>query len=308
MGFLTKEMKIYIIVYSYYIFLCSGLFYLTKAGGIERSYNRGFIGKRSTKTGERNLITAFLDRVNLFSYKIGRLVEKISIFKSFSKYSDVFTFLVEEKILKISFHSFLGYKVILSVLFAIAGGCVTDGFLVSVLLFMVFGVVGYFTPDLLLRRFNSKRLEKIDNHLPYVVDLLYVATLAGQNIYNAIGIVVEKYEEGISFELRRFLKDIDLGVGKMEAYHNILRRNNPENLKSLVFLLMQAEKYGSSISEVLKQKSEHIRFESFQDSERKARKISLTMLFPLVFLILPSFVLLVGGPLVYSLGGNFLSF
>jgi pilus assembly protein TadC len=71
---------------------------------------------------------------------------------------------------------------------------------------------------------------------------------------------------------------------------------------------MQAEKYGSSMSEVLKQKSNYMKFEISQNVERKARKVTLMMLFPLVFLILPSFIILVGGPLIFSVGGDFLLF
>lgn len=301
-------MKIYILVYSYYIFVCFSLFYIFKTGS-SGGRERWFRTSQSQGLTKRNSPSSLLVyNTNVFSSRIGKWIENIPVFRMLSGNKDSFELLVEEKNLKISFHSFLGYKMILALLFAFLGGCISNGFLVSVLLFGIFGVLGYFIPDFLLKRFDNERLKRIDTHLPYAVDLLYVATLAGQNIYNAIRIVVEKYEEDISSELKRFLRDIDLGVGKMEAYHNILKRKNPESFKNLVFLLMQAEKYGSSISEILKQKSEQVRFESFQDSERKARKIGLTMLIPLAFLILPSFVLLIGGPLVYSIGGNFLSF
>ena len=136
--------------------------------------------------------------------------------------------------------------------------------------------------------------------------MLYIATLSGQNIYNAIKIVVEKYDGIVCRELSKFLRDVDLGKGKLQAYKNVLDRNNTEDFKNLVFLLMQAERYGSPISEVLKQKSNYIKFEISQNLERKSRKIATAMLFPLVFLILPSFVILVCGPLVYLVGGSFL--
>ena len=87
-----------------------------------------------------------------------------------------------------------------------------------------------------------------------------------------------------------------------------MARNTTEDFKNLLFLLMQAEKYGSSMSEVLKQKSNYMKFEISQNVERKARKVTLMMLFPLVFLILPSFIILVGGPLIFSVGGDFLLF
>ena len=87
-----------------------------------------------------------------------------------------------------------------------------------------------------------------------------------------------------------------------------MERSDSEDFKNFVFLLVQAEKYGSSINEILNQKSRHMKFKTYQDLERKARRITILILFPLVFLILPSFIILVGGPLIFSMGGNFLQF
>lgn len=140
------------------------------------------------------------------------------------------------------------------------------------------------------------------------MDLLAVATLSGQNIYNAMKIVVEKYKGRICIELSNFIKDIDIGIGKLQAYKNLMDRSISEDFKSFIFLLIQAEKYGSSINELLKEKSRHIKFQAYQNLERKIRRITVLTLFPLVFLILPSFIILVGGPLLFSLGGNFLQF
>ena len=97
---------------------------------------------------------------------------------------------------------------------------------------------------------------------------------------------------------------MDLGIGKTEAYKNVISLNSTEDFKKLLFLLLQAEKYGSAISDVLKQKSKFMKFEISQNYDRKSRKLAISMLFPLVFLILPSFILLVGGPLFFSLGGS----
>ncbi|HEY5500510.1 MAG TPA: type II secretion system F family protein, partial [Candidatus Humimicrobiaceae bacterium] len=101
-----------------------------------------------------------------------------------------------------------------------------------------------------------------------------------------------------------FLKQIDFGIGRKEAYINMLHKNNSDSFKSFIFTLQQAENYGSSISELLKQKAEFLRFEISQEIEKKTRLISTKMLFPLIFLILPSFILLVCAPLVFMMGGD----
>jgi tight adherence protein C len=189
-------------------------------------------------------------------------------------------------------------------LFAIAGVFISENIIISILLIISGAISGFLIPDLLLKRFNIRRLEELNSDLPYVIDLLYISTLSGQNIYNSIKIIIEKYKGNIGIELKKFLKDIDFGIGKFEAFRNFISRNNTEDFKNLLFLLLQAEKYGSSISEVLKQKSKQVKFEVNQNFDRKSRRVSVFMIFPLVFLILPAFILLVGGPLIFSIGGN----
>ena len=132
-----------------------------------------------------------------------------------------------------------------------AAGFIGGNVINSIVFGIIGGAAGYFIPDLLLRRFKYIRQKEIDRDLPYVIDLLSTATLSGQNIYNAIKIVIEKYRGYICEELSNFIKDIDIGIGKSEAYRNLMDRSNSEDFKNFVFLLVQAEKYGSSINEIL---------------------------------------------------------
>jgi tight adherence protein C len=175
----------------------------------------------------------------------------------------------------------------------------------SIILGIAGGAAGYFVPNILIKRFKYAMQEEIERDLPYVIDLLTIATLSGQNIYNAIRIVVEKYRGYICRELSNLIKDIDIGVGKPQAYRNLMERTSSEDFKNFVFLLVQAEKYGSSVKDILGQKSRYIKFETYQNLERKIRRTTIMILFPLVFLILPSFIILVGGPLIFSISGNF---
>jgi len=204
----------------------------------------------------------------------------------------------------LSFDAFAGYKLLSSLFLIAIGSLFGNGLFLSIFLAVVLGFAGFFIPDILLRRYNRKRTEDFNKELPYVIDLLFIATLSGQSIYNAIKILVEKHSGNISTELKKFIKDVDLGIGKTEAYQNVVSRNSTEDFKKLLFLLIQAEKYGSAISDVLKQKSKFIKFEISQSYDRKSRKLAISMLFPLIFLILPSFILLVGGPLLFAVGGS----
>ena len=300
---------IYLIVFIYYGLICCTVFLIF--------LNSGITLRLSTQHQKNNFINAkgsnWLNKItigllNPFFSKIGFLAGKFIGKKVQKKYSDCLDNLILGNNFKIDSNIFIGYKVISSFISFIAVMFVVKN---PYFLFFTGGgaaAAGFFIPDLFLKRYLLKISEDFNNDMPYVIDLLYISALSGQNIYNSIKIITEKYRGNICEELKRFLKDIDFGIGKTAAYNNAVSRNTTEDFKNLLFMLIQAERYGSSISEVLKQKSKYIRFEINQKYERSSRRVSIILLFPLVFLILPAFVLLVGGPLVFSIGGSFLLF
>ncbi|MCL5072056.1 MAG: type II secretion system F family protein [Actinobacteria bacterium] len=246
----------------------------------------------------------FIKKINLIAGIIGKKFIRIFSHEYRNKISVILDIMQDDHNFNLSFDTFVGYKLLSALTLIFVCSLFGKGSFLLIIAAISLGITGFFIPDILLRRFNIKRTEDFNKELPYVIDLLFIATLSGQNIYNAIKILVEKHKGNISSELKKFLKDVDLGVGKTEAYKNVLSRNSTGDFKKLLFLLLQAEKYGSAISDVLKQKSKFIKFEISQSYDRKSRKVAISMLFPLVFLILPSFVLLVGGPLLFALGGN----
>jgi tight adherence protein C len=186
---------------------------------------------------------------------------------------------------------FFGRSPVLCILFGVGGG-----------------VAGYFIPDIIIRRQANLVSANIDIELPYMIDLLRVASLSGQNIYNSFKILVEKYRAKICFDLKDFIKDIDWGLGKEAAYNNLIEKNKSKQFTDLMAVLLEAEKYGSPLNEILEQKSIQINFENMENAERKARRISILTLIPLVFLILPAFVLLAGGPMIYLLGSGIFNY
>ena len=295
-------MLIYLIVFLYYLFLCVGVFYIIRINGYYK------FRKIKEQSRRKKIISGIANRINFISHKVGKFLIGKYRFEIKDENIEILKLLEFENKIFFTFNSFVGYKIILLILLMIAGGFAGNSLINSIIFSIIGGAVGYFIPDLLLKRYKYRRQKEIDRDLPYVIDLLSIATLSGQNIYNAIKIVIEKYRGSICAELSSFIKDVDIGVGKYESYMNLMNKNNSEGFKNFIFILLQAEKYGSSINEILEQKTKHMKFETYQKLERKARRITLLTLFPLVFLILPSFVILVGGPLIFSIGGNFLSF
>ncbi len=291
-----------LIIIAYYLFVCTGVFYFIR----NRNYYRR--GKIDYYPGRRRFLSGLINKINLLSFKIGSFLVRKRYFGAMKENVELLKLLESEKRVLIKPESFIGYRIILLVLLTITGFFLGNS-PVSIIVFgLAGGAAGYFIPDFLLRNFNRKRHNEINRDLPDIIDLLVVATLSGQNIYNAIKIVIAKYKGSICSELSKFIKDVDIGIGKLQAYKNLIDRSSSEEFKNFIFILIQAEKYGSSVNDILKRKSDYIKFEAYQSLERKIRKTAIVILFPLVFLILPSFIILVGGPLIYSIGGNFLNF
>jgi pilus assembly protein TadC len=294
-------MAIYIVVISYFLFMVFLTHYFLKNLLIKKNT----INKSQTKVLEADLEKSeSFKKINKFFAQIGNLGKKIIFKNYFLKLENLVSANREYKNSNLSTESFIGFKFSFSLLLFLF--CII---LIKSSFLMIFSsisslVIGFLIPDYLIRYLNLKRLQKIDRELPNIIDLLYISALSGQNIYNSIKIVTEKYNNQISNEFRIFLKQIDFGIGRKEAYTNMLHKNNSDSFKSFIFTLQQAENYGSSISELLKQKAEFLRFEISQEIEKKTRLISTKMLFPLIFLILPSFILLVCAPLVFMMGGD----
>ena len=205
-------------------------------------------------------------------------------------------------------NTLIGYKFLSAFLAAFIPVFFMQNILFMVSIGAVSGAAGFFAPDLILNYISKRRIKEFNKDLPYIIDLLHIATLSGQNIYNSIKIVSEKYNGSICNALKKFLKEIDFGVSRIDAFNNAVNLTDPGNFRNFLFLLIQAEKYGSSISDLLSLQSKYIRFEVTQKHEAATRRSSIILLFPLVFLILPAFILLVGGPLIFSIAGSYLNF
>lgn len=261
-------------------------------------YTQGKNIKKKDESRWTHIILSFLSKIGKFFVK--HADKKILLF-----YSDLLlkSCLNDDRFMDLNL--LFGLKFLCFILFSFFGFLFKINIYFTFFLFAAFGIFGFFIPDLFLKKIHIQRHEEFNRDLPYIIDLLNISILAGQNIYNSLRIITDKYEGNICAEIKRFLKAVDFGIGKGEAYNNFIAKNNTEDFKSLLFILLQAEKYGSPINEILLQKTKYLRFEMLQKYEQRSRKTSIILLFPLVFLILPAFMLLVGGPLVFSLAGSF---
>jgi tight adherence protein C len=161
-------------------------------------------------------------------------------------------------------------------------------------------LIGYRLPRTYLMSRAKRRKEEMAAALPDVVDLLAVCSHAGLNMSLSLRRVVERAPGPMGREIRRTIEEIDLGVPRSKALESLAARNPLPELESLVRLLLNSERFGTQVAASLESFSADVRVRLKRSAEEQARKAPVKILFPLVFLILPAFVLLTVVPLLVS--------
>jgi tight adherence protein C len=160
------------------------------------------------------------------------------------------------------------------------------------------GCLMFFVPDILLYLFASSRKEAIFLALPDALDLLVVCVEAGLGLDQAMRKVAEEMKRTYRVVAEEFgLCNLQLQMGKTrgEALQDLGARSGVEDLRQLASILIQADKFGSSIAQALRVQSESMRTRRRQIAEEKAAKTAVKLIFPLVLFIFPGiFVVLVG--------------
>uniref|UniRef100_A0A7C2P528 Type II secretion system F family protein n=1 Tax=Schlesneria paludicola TaxID=360056 RepID=A0A7C2P528_9PLAN len=157
---------------------------------------------------------------------------------------------------------------------------------------------GFYLPELVLKLIVSSRKQRIFLTLPDALDLLVVCVEAGLGLDAALRRVTEEMGDttpDLTGEFNLCLMQLQMGRPRREVLHDLGVRTGVDDVKSLVAILIQADKFGSSIAQALRVQSDAMRVKRRQIAEEKAQKTAVQMLFPLVLFIFPGiFVVLVG--------------
>lgn len=162
------------------------------------------------------------------------------------------------------------------------------------------GLLGYRLPGLVMARRAAKRRDSVAFALPDAVDLLAVCSHAGLNLALSLRRVAGRTNGVLGEELRRTLEEIELGVPRQAALRSLAERNPHGDLEALVSVLENAERFGNQVSGSLETFAAEVRERRKRSAEEQARKAPVKILFPLVFFILPAFILLSVVPLLLS--------
>ena len=176
----------------------------------------------------------------------------------------------------------------------------------NALLFWLFlsAAIGYYLPNIILKNIIARRQREIFETFPDALDLMTVCVEAGLAMDAALTRVAAEIglkSEVLSDELSLVTLELRAGSSKEKALRNLAMRTGVEDVDALVAMLIQSERFGTSIAASLRVQSEQLRTKRRQRAEETAAKIALKLLFPLIFFIFPSLLVVLMGPAIIQI-------
>ncbi len=174
--------------------------------------------------------------------------------------------------------------------------------------FLVWGVfgaaIGFYLPRYVLRKKISGRQQRITWALADAMDLMVVAVEAGLGLNAALNRVSDELKElhpDMHYEMDLVNLEIRVGRSREEALRNLAERTGIDDIRSFVALLIQADRYGSSIAKAVRIFADSLRTKRRQRAEQISQKAALKLLFPLTMFLFPVIILVVLGPALLNL-------
>jgi tight adherence protein C len=218
---------------------------------------------------------------------------------------------VEEWLLKagrpldLSVERFQGTKILLALIGVIAGTVFfVLGFPLAPYGLIVWPMVGYFLPIILLKRKARERQERLRYDLPEFLDTVSVTLQAGVSLDQSLRSVIQFFPGPLQEEFSRFNQELDLGVPREKAYEQLLRRNDNPEFQMLIKALIQGMRLGVPIAVTFKIQSENMRRIRKELIKEKAAKASPKVTLITTFVVAPTAIALIGGLMVLNILEN----
>jgi tight adherence protein C len=164
--------------------------------------------------------------------------------------------------------------------------------------------MGFFIPNIMLEKMMDKRQERLRLSLPDALDLLVVSVEAGlgldQAMLNVSRELITAHKE-LSEELRMVMLEMRAGKRRIDALRNLAERTGEAELRKLVAILVQTDRFGTSIADSLRTHSDFMRVRRKQQAEERAGKVGVKLVFPIFFFILPAMLIVAAGPGILQL-------
>jgi len=164
------------------------------------------------------------------------------------------------------------------------------------------GLLGYSYPDIWVRGKIEGRQKEVIMAMPFVVDMLALSVEAGLDFVAAMQKVIEKAKPSpLTDEFIIFLREEKVGAGRAEGLRNLAWRINLIQVSSFCATLIAADSVGASIGPILKNLSEEMRQKRSSEVEKAGATAATKILFPMMFLIVPSVFIIVAAPLILEM-------
>jgi len=198
--------------------------------------------------------------------------------------------------------TFLGYRVLATVAGALAwlwlATTLGIGPLFAVLGAVACAAAGWIVPLRIVKDRAARRLREIDYELPELIDLLVVTVEAGIAFVASLQMAAPRLRGALGEEIRLSLQEQNMGLSINEALANLMARCETPSVRSFVRSILQGERLGVSIGQILRDLAAEMRSRRRQHAEERAQKAPIKILFPLVFLIFPAMFIVLLGPAV----------
>jgi len=182
------------------------------------------------------------------------------------------------------------------------------GFAAGLVAGLVLALVGYYAPSLYVGYRTKERQRAIRNGLPDALDLLTVCVEAGSGLDQAVakaGDELRISHPDLAEELTIVTTEIRAGKTRVEAFKNLSRRTGVEEVRSLVSMLTQTDRFGTSIAEALRVHADMSRTKRRQLAEERAGKVGVKLVFPLALCLFPALYIVCFGPVVVRIYHSF---
>jgi len=173
---------------------------------------------------------------------------------------------------------------------------------INIIMFVLLSAAaGYYLPEMALRFITRQRTERMRDGLPDMIELMVVCTESGMSMDAAIGRIsreMARTNPDLAEEFYLSTLEMRAGATRIEALRNLALRSRLEDMEDLVSMLIQADKFGTSLAESLRVQSDMMRTRRAQRAEELAAKIPVKLVLPLGLFIFPTLMIVLLGPAV----------
>ncbi len=174
----------------------------------------------------------------------------------------------------------------------------------KILAILASAAAGFFGPNEYVKIKSQRRQKEIQRGLANGLDLLVVCVESGLGLDQAIMQVAKELEHAhreIAEEFTMVNLELKAGKRRVDALRNLAERTSVEDLKKLVAVLIQADRFGTGIAQSLRAHADYMRVQARQIAEEKAAKLGVKLIFPIFFCILPSLFVVTVGPMAFKI-------